>query len=98
NPIRIVVVIILPCGRPRIPEHRRKTRRLSIVLRSLQDSCFRVPGVPARSWSRHFHDKIVALLEGQRMERPNAKTVAAYEAAFPRDARAVKGQMFGHPC
>src|SRR5690348_1237124 len=32
------------------------------------------------------------------MERPNAKTVAAYEAALPSDARAVKGQMFGHPC
>lgn len=32
------------------------------------------------------------------MERPNAATVAWYEAAVPDDPRAVKGQMFSHPC
>ena len=32
------------------------------------------------------------------MERPNAATVSAYDRAVPSDPRAVKGQMFGHPC
>ncbi len=32
------------------------------------------------------------------MERPTPDTVAWYEAAVPEDPRAVKGQMFGHPC
>lgn len=32
------------------------------------------------------------------MERPSAPTVAAYDAAIPTDPRAVRGQMFGHPC
>lgn len=32
------------------------------------------------------------------MERPNDKTVAYYDRNVPKDARAVKGQMFGHPC
>jgi hypothetical protein len=32
------------------------------------------------------------------MERPNAETVAYYDAAVPSDPRAKKGQMFGHPC
>ena len=32
------------------------------------------------------------------MEKPDAATVAAYDAAVPADPRAVKGQMFGHPC
>ena len=32
------------------------------------------------------------------MERPTAATVAYYDAAVPVDPRAVKGQMFGHPC
>jgi len=32
------------------------------------------------------------------MERPDTVTIAAYDAAVPHDARAVKGQMFGHPC
>ncbi len=32
------------------------------------------------------------------MEKPNAATVAAYDAAIPADPRAVRGQMFGHPC
>ena len=32
------------------------------------------------------------------MERPNAATIAWYDAAVPEDPRAVKGQMFGHPC
>jgi hypothetical protein len=32
------------------------------------------------------------------MERPNEETVACYLAAVPEDPRAVKGQMFGHPC
>lgn len=32
------------------------------------------------------------------MEKPNAVTVAWYDRSVPADARAVKGQMFGHPC
>jgi hypothetical protein len=32
------------------------------------------------------------------MERPSEETVACYLAAVPDDPRAVKGQMFGHPC
>lgn len=32
------------------------------------------------------------------MERPSPATVAAYEAALPADPRAVRSQMFGHPC
>src|SRR5262249_26532323 len=32
------------------------------------------------------------------MERPNAETIAYYDAAVPSDPRAHKGQMFGHPC
>lgn len=32
------------------------------------------------------------------MERPDVATVAAYDSAVPNDPRAVKGQMFGHPC
>ncbi len=32
------------------------------------------------------------------MEKPNAQTVAWYDRSIPADARAVKGQMFGHPC
>ncbi len=32
------------------------------------------------------------------MEKPNAVTVAWYTDAVPTDPRAVKGQMFGHPC
>lgn len=32
------------------------------------------------------------------MERPNAATIAAYNLAIPAYPRAVKGQMFGHPC
>jgi hypothetical protein len=32
------------------------------------------------------------------VERPDAATVAVYEAAIPDDPRAVRGQMFGHPC
>lgn len=32
------------------------------------------------------------------MEKPNTATVAYYDAAVPEDPRAVKGQMFGHPC
>ena len=32
------------------------------------------------------------------MERPTPATIAYYEAAVPEDPRAVKGQMFGHPC
>ena len=32
------------------------------------------------------------------MEKPNAATVAWYNANVPADPRAVKGQMFGHPC
>lgn len=32
------------------------------------------------------------------MERPDAVTIAAYDAALPDDARVVRGQMFGHPC
>jgi hypothetical protein len=32
------------------------------------------------------------------MERPNAETIAYYDAAVPSDPRAIKGQMFGHPC
>ena len=32
------------------------------------------------------------------MEKPNAATVAWYEQSVPADPRAVKGQMFGHPC
>lgn len=32
------------------------------------------------------------------MEKPNAATVAWYDRTVPTDPRAVKGQMFGHPC
>jgi hypothetical protein len=32
------------------------------------------------------------------VEKPNAATQSLFEAAFPGDARAVRGQMFGHPC
>ena len=32
------------------------------------------------------------------MEKPNADTVAYYDRNVPADARAKKGQMFGHPC
>ena len=32
------------------------------------------------------------------MEKPNATTVAYYEALLPQDPRVVPGQMFGHPC
>ncbi len=32
------------------------------------------------------------------MEKPDATTRAWYEAAVPEDPRAVRGQMFGHPC
>lgn len=32
------------------------------------------------------------------MKKPGAATVAWYDAAVPADPRAVKGQMFGHPC
>ncbi len=32
------------------------------------------------------------------MGRPYAATIAAYDLAIPADPRAVKGQMFGHPC
>ena len=32
------------------------------------------------------------------MEKPNADTVAWYHRLVPTDARAQKGQMFGHPC
>ncbi len=32
------------------------------------------------------------------MEKPSASTVAWYDRSIPADARAVKGQMFGHPC
>lgn len=32
------------------------------------------------------------------MERPNATTIAYYDRNVPADPRAVKGQMFGHPC
>lgn len=32
------------------------------------------------------------------MERPDAATIAAYEAALPDDERVVRGQMFAHPC
>lgn len=32
------------------------------------------------------------------MQRPSASTIAWYEQAVPGDARAVRGQMFGHPC
>ena len=32
------------------------------------------------------------------MEKPNAQTTAAFERLIPDDPRAVRGQMFGHPC
>ncbi len=32
------------------------------------------------------------------MEKPSAVTAAWYADAVPADPRAVKGQMFGHPC
>ena len=32
------------------------------------------------------------------MEKPTADTIAYYDQGVPADARAVKGQMFGHPC
>ena len=32
------------------------------------------------------------------MEKPNAATIAWYDRSIPADPRAVKGQMFGHPC
>lgn len=32
------------------------------------------------------------------MEKPNATTIAYYDRNVPPDGRAVKGQMFGHPC
>ncbi len=32
------------------------------------------------------------------MEKPNANTIAYYDRNVPPDMRAVKGQMFGHPC
>lgn len=32
------------------------------------------------------------------MEKPSAVTAAWYSDAVPADPRAVKGQMFGHPC
>ncbi|MBM4367145.1 MAG: TfoX/Sxy family protein [Deltaproteobacteria bacterium] len=32
------------------------------------------------------------------MEKPNANTVAWYDRSTPADPRAVRGQMFGHPC
>lgn len=32
------------------------------------------------------------------MEKPSATTVAWYDRSIPADPRAVKGQMFGHPC
>jgi hypothetical protein len=38
------------------------------------------------------------LRDAPAMERPTAATVACYDAAVPVDPRAVKGQMFGHPC
>lgn len=30
--------------------------------------------------------------------KPDPAAVAAFEAAFPTDPRAKRGQMFGHPC
>lgn len=32
------------------------------------------------------------------MEKPNAETTAAFERLIPDDPRAMRGQMFGHPC
>ncbi len=32
------------------------------------------------------------------MEKPNSLTTAWYESLVPADTRAVRGQMFGHPC
>ena len=32
------------------------------------------------------------------VERPNAATIGCYDRAVPADPRAVKGQMFAHPC
>jgi hypothetical protein len=32
------------------------------------------------------------------VEKPSPATVAWYLSAVPNDPRAVKGQMFGHPC
>lgn len=32
------------------------------------------------------------------MEKPTPVTIAWYTDAVPTDPRAVKGQMFGHPC
>lgn len=32
------------------------------------------------------------------MEKPDAATTAYYDRNVPDDPRAVKGQMFGHPC
>ncbi|MBM4345035.1 MAG: hypothetical protein FJ100_16825 [Deltaproteobacteria bacterium] len=32
------------------------------------------------------------------MKKPDASTVTWYEANVPVDPRAVRGQMFGHPC
>ena len=32
------------------------------------------------------------------MEKPNATTMAWFERAVPKDARARKGAMFGQPC
>lgn len=32
------------------------------------------------------------------MERPDAATIAWYDAAVPDDPRVVRGQMFAHPC
>lgn len=32
------------------------------------------------------------------MEKPNALTTAWFDGLIPKDPRAVRGQMFGHPC
>ncbi len=32
------------------------------------------------------------------MKKPDAATIAWYDSNVPADPRAVKGQMFGHPC
>ena len=32
------------------------------------------------------------------MKKPDAATVAWYDDSVPIDPRAIKGQMFGHPC
>jgi hypothetical protein len=35
---------------------------------------------------------------GVPLEKPNASTVAMFEASLPGDPSARRGQMFGHPC